>query len=104
MTARSVSSQPFLGGSTTITSALSSGWDPCQSGSTSSALPSKKTALAMPFRAAFSRAFSTAAGTISTPYTCAARLARKREIVPVPQYKSHTVSRPVSPASSSAFP
>ena len=41
-------------------------------------------------------------GTISTPKTRFAFWARNREMVPIPQYKSQTVSSPFKPAYSSA--
>lgn len=73
-------------------------------GSTSSAFPTKNSTFSMPFNAAFRRASSIAGGTISTPYTFFAFCARNREMVPIPQYRSHTVSPSVSPAYSSAVP
>ena len=58
----------------------------------------------MPLSFAFSLALSMACGTISTPRTNFAFWARNREIVPIPQYRSQTVSFPVRPAYSRAFP
>ena len=49
----------------------------------------------MPLSFAFSLALSMACGTISTPRTNFAFWARNREMVPIPQYRSHTVSFPV---------
>ena len=43
---------------------------------------------------AFLFASSIALGTISTPITCLAFRARKRDMVPIPQYRSMTVSFP----------
>jgi len=96
MAFRTAGSQPLRGGSTTRTSAFSP--LACQRGNTSSARPAVNSTLRMPFSSALRRASSTASGTISTPYTLRARRARNREIVPMPQYTSMTVSSPVSPA------
>ena len=62
-------------------------------------------AFVMPFRRAFSFAFSMASGTISTPITSPSlpsSLAMKREMVPMPQYRSHTVSPGLISANSRA--
>ena len=68
----------------------------------SPASPQKNSALVTPLRRALALASSTAWGTTSAPMTCPARRARHREMVPMPQYRSSTVSSPVSPANSSA--
>lgn len=64
----------------------------------------KNSTFSMPLSFAFSLALSMACGTISTPRTNFAFWARNREIVPIPQYRSQTVSFPVRPAYSRAFP
>ena len=67
---------PFLGGSTTRTSA---------SASTDEASAQMKVTLSMPFNLALFRAFSTASGTISVAVTFSKFRARQRLIVPAPQ-------------------
>ena len=57
----------------------------------------------MPLRRALASASATAAGTISAPMTRPAVLAITSEMVPMPQYRSSTVSRPVSAANSAAL-
>jgi hypothetical protein len=54
----------------------------------------------MPFNFAFSFASSMASGTTSTPYTFLHFEDKNVAIVPIPQYKSKTVSLPVSSAPS----
>ena len=51
----------------------------------------------MPFRRAFSIASATASSTISTPHTSPASSAIASAIVPMPQNRSSTFSRPVRP-------
>lgn len=64
----------------------------------------KNSTFSIPLSFAFSLALSIACGTISTPRTNFAFWARNREMVPIPQYRSQTVSSPVRPAYSRAFP
>ena len=75
--------KPFRGGSTVITS----GRTPCCSRVRAAwpASPQKNSALAMPLRAAFSRASYTAWGITSTPMTLPAAPAMARVMVPTPQ-------------------
>ena len=58
----------------------------------------------MLFSLALAMASRTASRLTSTPSTCPAVLAAIMPIVPMPQYASMTVSRPVSPANSIALP
>ena len=67
------------------------------------ASPQRNLALWMWLRAAFSFAFSTAWGMISTPRSFLAPLAMERPMVPVPQYRSSSTSSPVRAAYSAAF-
>ncbi len=88
--------QPFLGGSTTTMSAIMPFL--YSFGTTSSAAPTTNSALVILLIRAFSLASMTASLTTSIPYTFPAFLAIKREIVPVPEYRSNTVSSPESSA------
>ena len=66
--------------------------------------PAKKRALSIEFSRAFSWASTTARSTSSTPHTSPAAVASAIAIVPIPQKRSKTRSRPVRPASSAAAP
>lgn len=57
----------------------------CHRGMTTSDAPTSNSTLFIPLIVAFLRASSIASGTISTPNTRSACLARNKEIVPMPQ-------------------
>ena len=73
------------------------------SGATSSDFPYMNSEFSILLFLAFIFASSTACFTISTPYTFFAFCAKNSDIVPVPQYKSNTVSFPVRAAYSTAL-
>ena len=102
MVSTTSSARPFRGGSTHTTS----GFTPraARARAASPASPQRKRALDTPFRRAFSTASSTAWGTTSAPNTLPACRAITRLMVPMPQYRSSTVSLPVRPAKSRARP
>ena len=75
--------RPFRGGSTQITSGCS--FSAASLEAMSPASPQKNSAFSMPLAAAFSRAFYTAAETISAPMTFFALSAMVRVMVPAPQ-------------------
>jgi hypothetical protein len=95
-------SQPRLGGSTNITSALTFCFS-TKSFNAYSTSPVKNSAFSIPFNLAFSLASIIAASTVSIPYNFLTLSDAKIPIVPIPQYKSNTVSSPVSSARSTAF-
>jgi len=70
--------------------------------SASPTLPAKKAALPIEFSSAFSIAQATDSSLISMPQTVSACAAAVSPIVPMPQYRSYTVSVPESSATSSA--
>ena len=71
---------------------------------TSRTSPAKKRVLSTPFSLAFSIASATASSTSSTPQTSAESSASTRAIVPMPQNRSSTFSRPLRRAKSAAVP
>ena len=95
-------SNPFLGGSTIIISGTI-----CflfiKSSNTISTSPAKNSVLSILFIFAFSFASFIASSTISIPYTFFAYFAINNEMVPIPQYKSKTLSFFVIPALSTAI-
>ena len=101
ITSNSSCSQPLRGGSTTMTSALMPFL--CISGMTFSDSPKIKSTLSTLLSTAFSLAFWIACGTISTPYTFFAFSLKNKDMVPIPQYASKTVSLPVKAAYSKAL-
>src|SRR5574344_822701 len=92
---------PARGGSVIITSGL-----PCSAMKSSVSMsfmsPAKNDVLYMPLISEFTFASSIASGTYSMPTTLLALRATKLAIVPVPVYRSYTVSLPVSWAKSRA--
>ena len=92
---------PFRGGSTQITS----GRSPlaAKSAATADASPQKNSTFSTLLRFALAFASSMASGTISAPMTRPACRAITCVMVPAPQYRSSTVSVPVSPANSTAL-
>ena len=68
------------------------------SGKVFSTSPTKNSAFLILFNFAFSFASSIAWGTVSIPYNCLTFFDANIPIVPIPQYKSNTVSLPVSSA------
>ena len=66
-------------------------------------LADKELGICDPLISALCLASSIACGTISTPYTFFAFCARNKDMVPIPQYMSHTVSSPAWSAYSKAL-
>ena len=73
------------------------------SGSVFSTSPTKNSLFSKLFIFAFSFASSIACSTVSIPYNFLTFLEAKIPIVPIPQYKSYTVSLPVNPSYSTAL-
>ena len=96
------SSQPFLGGSTTTTSAFI----PFAyiSGITFSTSPATNSTFSTPLSSAFLRAPEQHPQPLQHHTPFLAFCDRKSDMVPMPQYRSKTVSLPVRPAYSRAFP
>ena len=91
---------PFRGGSTQMTWGRTP--SPLSLAATVPASPQKNSVFSTPFLLAFSLASWMAWGTISAPITFAALRERAMEMVPMPQYRSSTVSLPVRAAKSRA--